>query len=95
MTINTQKLRDGPYLRDGKETTRIMNGAADALDAQSAEIAAQARHANFLNAEIARLRFRIAELRVAVRGLLDAMPSATTHPAIQAAKAALKETCHD
>ena len=39
MTINTQKLRDGPYLRDGKETMRIMNEAADALDAQTAEIA--------------------------------------------------------
>lgn len=39
MTIDTQKLRDGPYLRDGKETMRIMNEAADALDAQAAEIA--------------------------------------------------------
>lgn len=39
MTIDTQKLRDGPYLRDGKETRRIMNEAADALDAQAAEIA--------------------------------------------------------
>jgi hypothetical protein len=36
---NTQKLRDGPYLRDGKETMRIMNEAADAMDAQTAEIA--------------------------------------------------------
>ncbi|MCZ4330737.1 hypothetical protein [Castellaniella denitrificans] len=39
MTIDTQKLRDGPYLRDGKETMRIMNEAADAMDAQAAEIA--------------------------------------------------------
>jgi hypothetical protein len=39
MTIDTQKLRDGPYLRDGKETMRIMNEAADAIDAQAAEIA--------------------------------------------------------
>lgn len=28
-------------------------------------------------------------LRAAVRGLLDALPSATTHPAIKAARAAL------
>lgn len=39
MTIDTQKLRDGPYLRDGKETIRIMSEAADTIDAQTAEIA--------------------------------------------------------
>ncbi len=36
--------------------TPLMLEAANALDAQTAEIAAQAQHANFLNAEITRLR---------------------------------------
>jgi len=34
-------------------------------------------------------------LRAALGGLLDALPSATTHPAIKRAKDALRETCHD
>lgn len=38
MTINTQKLRDGPYLRDGQETRKIMRDVADVLDRQAAEI---------------------------------------------------------
>jgi hypothetical protein len=35
---------------------RAIESCCDHIDAQTAEIAAQARHANFLNAEIARLR---------------------------------------
>lgn len=38
MTIDTQKLRDEPYLRDGIETRRIMVEAADVIDANAAEI---------------------------------------------------------
>lgn len=34
-------------------------------------------------------------LRDALLGLLDVLPSATTHPAIKRAKDALRETCHD
>ena len=34
-------------------------------------------------------------LRDALLGLLDALPSATTHPVIKRAKDALRETCHD
>lgn len=86
---------EGPTATLLIEAANALPELLDALDAQTAEIAAQARHANFLNAEIARLRSRIAELRVAVRGLLDALPSATTHPAIKRAKDALRETCHD
>ena len=35
------------------------------------------------------------ELLSALRGLLDALPSATTHPAIKAAKAAIRKACPD
>lgn len=72
--------------------------AADTIDAQSAEIAAQARHANFLNAEIARLRFRIAELREALNctwmALEDYLPdhrNDVTDRAIAMARAALAQ----
>lgn len=41
--------------------------------------------------ELAASREREARMRDAVRGLLDALPSATTHPAIKAACAALAE----
>ena len=41
--------------------------------------------------ELAACRAREARMREAVRGLLDALPSATTHPAIKAARAALAE----
>ena len=44
-----------------------------------------------LRAELAASREREARMREAVRGLLDALPSATTHPAIKAARAALAE----
>lgn len=107
MTINTETIRDAAEVLDTLTSTLAVDhplrtqaaarakscvsglySAADAFDAQTAEIAAQARHANFLNTEIARLRG-------AVQGLLDALPSATTHPAIKRAKDALRETCHD
>ena len=39
--------------------------------------------------ELRRLHELNAELLVAVQGLLDALPSATTHPAIKAARAAI------
>lgn len=38
-----------------------------------------------------RLQGKNAELAGAVRGLLDALPSATTHPAIAAARKAVQE----
>lgn len=38
----------------------------------------------------ARLQGKNAELAAAVRGLLDALPSATTHPAIAAARKAVQ-----
>lgn len=41
--------------------------------------------------ELTASREREARMREAVRGLLDALPSATTHPAIKAARAALAE----
>ena len=44
-----------------------------------------------LRTELAVSREREARMREAVRGLLDALPSATTHPAIKAARAALAE----
>lgn len=40
---------------------------------------------------LALARSHIGELREALEGLLNALPSATTHPAIKAARAALKE----
>lgn len=107
MTIDTEQVRNAAAVLDtltsnlaadnplrteadvmAKGCVATLYTVADQIDAQTAEIAAQAQHANFLNSEIARLRG-------AIQGLLDALPSATTHPAIQAAKAALKETCHD
>lgn len=39
--------------------------------------------------EIVRLREVNAEFLAAIQGLLDALPSATTHPAIRAARAAI------
>lgn len=43
-----------------------------------------------LLADHARLQGKNAELAAAVRGLLDALPSSTTHPAIAAARKAVK-----
>ena len=43
-----------------------------------------------LLADHARLLEKNAELTAAVRGLLDALPSATTHPAIAAARKAVQ-----
>jgi len=44
-----------------------------------------------LRTELVAGREREARMRESVRGLLDALPSATTHPAIKAARAALAE----
>ncbi|MFT0546969.1 hypothetical protein ACMHYO_11575 [Allopusillimonas ginsengisoli] len=48
------------------------------------------------NLEASRDGYRrdVGALRDALLGLLDALPSATTHPAIKRAKDALLETCH-
>ncbi|MBV2180932.1 MAG: hypothetical protein KUL86_06810 [Castellaniella sp.] len=49
------------------------------------------------NLEASRDGYRndVSVLRDALLGLLDVLPSATTHPAIKRAKDALRETCHD
>lgn len=61
------------------QLTRVCDRCADASEIEQ------------LRAELAASREREARMREAVRGLLDALPSATTHPAIKAARAALAE----
>ena len=68
--------------------------AADALDAQAAEIARLRIQNEGYDGTIAKRDLEVERLRTALQGLLDALPSATTHPAIAAARAALQETDH-
>ncbi len=53
--------------------------------------------ADIQNLEASRDGYRndVSVLRDALLGLLDVLPSATTHPAIKRAKDALRETGHD
>jgi hypothetical protein len=64
---------------------RIFEDSAEAMGATSTDYFRQAA------AELSRQHVLLKKMARASRGLLDALPSATTHPAIAAMRAALAE----
>lgn len=89
MTIDTQKLRESSATE--RFTLDDIQGLVDHIDAQADEIEALRSHNALLRGSIAQIEREADRLRQALDGLLNALPSATTHPAIQAARAALSQ----
>lgn len=88
MTINTESIRDAAEVLD-TVTSQLPDDHPLALRAVARAkdcVTALYRTADQADAQAE----QIAQLREAVQGLLDALPSATTHPAIKAARAALE-----